>query len=477
MAARPIIPAVALAAASPEPVTVLTLPRRHRVGGPGRVRYLPDCVGFLTTPGAVRPNIPTIAHMFELVKDAVQACRAAVVEHHRAAERGDLPGMDDAALRIRSIMVYLCERLAGSPDRAVPGRDEAQVVDDPTFLMDNPRILQRYKNRPDDELRGRIIDEDDLIVDGRQVHITVTLAPELFRPEPQAGGNKDAEGKEIREFQISRENAGRISMLRNGREIYYDIVPRMLPAGVDKIDRYIGIQVTFPAELDEYFQVRNVKRGAEPVSKLREQMRTWLERPIRNARKEIRTYWRQVAVADQPENGSSTKTMEAIERAEKTAPKGQAGLGVTDEQQEQIINDLLQDLDIDPIEKPEQADKIRTQIRSHPMTLVDGSWPGKEMLEIDHLNGKAVVRLNHRHMFIRDIYDSVRAAASKSLEDQDAGELLDLIHRVSTGLDVLFLAYAKAENMHRDPEIFDDLRSYWGQHAQAYMKEVFKNEE
>lgn len=351
------------------------------------------------------------------------------------------------------------------------------TLHDPLFLMDNPRILQRYKHLPDDELRGRIIDEDDLIVDGREVHITVTLAPEIFRPGSQAGGNKDVDGKDIREFQINRENAGRISMLRNGREIYYDIVPRMLPAGVDKIDRYIGIQVTFPAELDEYFQVRNVKRGAEPVNKLREQMRTWLERPIRTARKEIRTYWRQVAVAEQPENGSSTRTMEAIERAEKTAPKGQAGLGVTDEQQEQIINDLLQDLDIDPIEKPEQADKIRTQIRSHPMTLVDGNWPGKEMLEIDHLNGKAVVRLNHRHMFIRDIYDSVRAAASKPLEDQDAGELLDLIHRVSTGLDVLFLAYAKAENMHRDPEIFDDLRSYWGQHAQAYMKEVLKNEE
>lgn len=48
--------------------------------------------------------------MFECVEDAVQACRAAVVKHHRAVERGDHRVTDLTALRIRSIMVYLRER-------------------------------------------------------------------------------------------------------------------------------------------------------------------------------------------------------------------------------------------------------------------------------------------------------------------------------------------------------------------------------
>ena len=48
--------------------------------------------------------------MFECVEDAVQVCRATVVEHHRATERGDLPVMDAAALKIRSVMVYLRKR-------------------------------------------------------------------------------------------------------------------------------------------------------------------------------------------------------------------------------------------------------------------------------------------------------------------------------------------------------------------------------
>ncbi len=34
---------------------------------------------------------------------------------------------------------------------------------------------------------------------------------------------------------------------------------------------------------------------------------------------------------------------------------------------------------------------------------------------------------------------------------------------------MLFLAYAKGENMHRKPEIFDDLQSYWGQFTQSCL--------
>lgn len=349
---------------------------------------------------------------------------------------------------------------------------------DPLFLLDNPRILNRYRGRPEEQLKGRIIDQAELAIDGYAVQVTATIAPETFRHKSGDGGNFDTDGKDIREFQI-KDNQGRISMLRNGREIYYDIVPRILPSGVDKVDRYIGIEVSFPAELDEYFQVRHVKRGAEPVNKLREELRTWLERPIKLARSQIRRHWNEVEVAERGKSGDgrSPALLDAVERSEQTTPHGQAGLDVTEERQEESINQLLEDLDIDTTEDPENADRIRKQIQEHPMTIVDGAWPGKELMEIDHFNGKAVVRINHRHPFIRDIYDALREVAQKMPDEQNADEMHDLIRRTWMGLDVLFLAYAKAENLHRDPEIFDDLRSYWGQHTQAYMKELARTEE
>lgn len=338
---------------------------------------------------------------------------------------------------------------------------------DPLFLLDNPRIIERYK--PEDP-RGTVIEEDDIeIVPGQDpVHVTVTIAPVEFRWETQEGGQRDRWGKNIREFQIP-DSAGKVSMVRNGREINYDIVARLLPGGIDKVDRYIGIEVKFPAELDEFFQVRNVKRGAVPVDKLREDLRNWLERPVRAARKEIRRHWAVVETQKQAQNPEHHDATDAAARAEQTAPQGQAGRDYTEEQTEQIIIDLLQDLGIR--DDPEKSAEVREEIQDRP-TIFDGNWPGKEIFEITHLNGNPIVRLNHRHPFIRDIYDALKAAGSGDADDLTPEELTGLIRKAKRGLDVLFLAYAKGENMNPKPEIYDDLRSYWGMFTQSYLNEL-----
>lgn len=107
-------------------------------------------------------------------------------------------------------------------------------------------------------------------------------------------------------------------------------MPRLLPNGVDKIDRYVGIEVTFPAELDEFFQVRNVKRGAVPVLKLREKLRVWLERAVTLARKEILDYWGEVETKERAGGGQHDSVIDAVARAEQTAPQGQAGRDISD---------------------------------------------------------------------------------------------------------------------------------------------------
>lgn len=337
---------------------------------------------------------------------------------------------------------------------------------DPLFLMDNPRIIQRYKPA---DVRGTVIDSGEIeIIKDQTIKVTVTIAPVQFRWAEGDGGLKDHQGKDIREFQIA-DSAGKISMMRNGREINYDIVAKLLPGGVDKIDRYIGVEVAFPATLDEFFQVRNVKRGAVPVDKLREELRKWLERPVRKARKDIRGQWDEVKIQKAKE-AEHKEVIEAVTRAERTAPKGQAGRDLTTDQVEEVIQDLLEDLGVQGDE--EQSAEIREEIQAQPITLKDGNWPGKEIFEITHLNGKAIVRLNHRHPFIRDIYDALKEAGNGSGEELTPEELTDLARKAKRGLDVLFLAYAKGENMHPNPDVFDNLRSYWGQFTQSYLREL-----
>lgn len=346
---------------------------------------------------------------------------------------------------------------------------------DPLFLLDNPRIIRRYK---DVDVRGTVIDEDELeIADGHCIRVTVTIVPEQFRPKQGTGGLEDHLGRDIREFDIA-DSAGKISMVRNGREINYDIVPRLLPAGVDKVDRYIGIEVEFPAELDEFFQVRNVKRGAVPVDKLRNELREWLKKPVNVARKIIREHWNEVEIKERAGTSDHNDATDAAARAEKTSPHGQAGQDLTLEEVEQIISDTLTDLHLEEGQDDDEViQKLREQITTKPITIADASWPGKELFEISHLNGKAILKLNHRHPFLSQVYDPLKEIAKNGLDGRDENDILELARKAELAIDVLFLAYAKAENMHRHPdEQYDNLRSFWGQFTHAYLREALKSE-
>jgi hypothetical protein len=350
------------------------------------------------------------------------------------------------------------------------------VLHDPLFLLESPRQRAKFG-----ALRGVIIDETNLEVAGHSVHVTVAIVPERLRPYEGAGGNTDVDGKDIRELQIKHDNSGRLSMLRNGREIYYEIVPKLLPGGIDKVDRYLAIEVTFPGELDEYFQVRNVKRGAEPVRKLREELRKWLERPVRAARREIRRYWGTVENKKRRNEPSRHgAALSAANDAERDAPRGQAELDLSPEARISRIEEVVEAVlgENAAKEVPEDAERVRRAIEDDRLTLFDSSWPGQELMEIKHLTGKASVVLNRRHAFYQHIYEPVVRMADDKMGELTTTEIAELGRRIEAGIDLLLLAYAKAENLHEDPERkFGMLRSYWAGHLQSYVQQFMARTE
>ncbi len=345
---------------------------------------------------------------------------------------------------------------------------------DPLFLRDNPRIISRYKQL---DPRGELIEETDLEIDGHKVHVAVTIVPKEFRPRQGAGGEVDFKGQDIREFQINYENTAKISILRNGREIYYNIVPRLLEGGRnDKVLRYVAIEVSFPAELDEYFQVRHVKRGAEPVSKLRDQLRDWLKAPVKQALRQVRAAWKEHETRQRLENGEHSGSMDTAAKVAPSLPKGLAGRGTTAEEEEKVVQETAADMGLDADNDAPEIEKLREQIKNKPITLLDGQWPGKEFLEIRHLNGKSVVKINHRHAFFDKVYAPLKKVADEGAEGLEHEELTDLALRAQSAIDLLFMGYARAEGMYEDPERFDDLRTYWGMFTEALLREKFKDQ-
>ncbi|MGE5483448.1 MAG: ATP-binding protein [Ignavibacteriales bacterium] len=337
---------------------------------------------------------------------------------------------------------------------------------DPLFLMDNPRVFKHL----DKDVKAEVLEDKEIPIDGHKVRIVVTLLPRELREKRGKGG------RQYPDLDIP-DQARRISILRNNREIYYDVIPRMFPStDSPKPDRFIGIEVSFPAVLDEYFQVRHVKRGAEPVSKLREVIRQTIERPVQVARKRIQEQWDEAAKRDREVSAEHRKSMDAVREVDQTSPQGRAGAHRGPQEKEQVIGDVLSDVGIDEKKEPERAERVRKEIEEYPITLIDSSWAGKELLDIEHLNGKALVKVNHRHPFIREIYEPIKEAAGKDSSEVTAEDLVRLARKVEVAIDVLFMAYAKAENMHHDPEdAYSDLRSYWGQFTAAYVREVLKD--
>jgi hypothetical protein len=345
---------------------------------------------------------------------------------------------------------------------------------DPMFLLENPILKGRFEG---ENVVAEIIQEDSIEIDGSRVEWTVTLLPECFRRVLNQGGKATKERPQFAGLHIP-DNDDKVSILRNGREIYYAVVPKLLPGGTDSggIDRFIGVEIRFPATLDEHFQVRNVKRGAEPVEKLREELRKALKKPVETSRERIRELWRKTKQTEAAAN-THDAAQNAVNRAEQTSPRGRGGMktpkAVEDQKVEQIVADVVGDKN-----DPSEATKLRERIKSLPITIADGSWPGKELLDIEHLNGRATVKVNRRHPFIARIYGDVEHYISSGSSGiaQHAPDVLTLLERVVAGLDVLFMAYAKAENMHDDPIIaYGDLRSYLGQFAAAYTNELLKD--
>jgi len=350
--------------------------------------------------------------------------------------------------------------------------DRTVLMHDPLFLLPNERVTKRFG----EDIRGSVIDQETIDIDGHEVEVTVSLLPEEFRHKKGQGGRAELAGEEFEDLYIP-DNEGKISFLRQGREINYDLVAKMLPYGKQRLDRFIGIEVSFPATLDEYFEVRNVKRGAVPVSKLREELRQFLTKPIKAARKEIRRHWSDVETSERAANPEHQVAEDAVSRAEKTTPRGRAGADMSSDEERELVEGTIEEV-FEEDASEEEREKLRTRLEELPISIVDHSWPGKELMQIDHFNGGAILLLNKKHPFIADVYSGIKALANRDEAEVDPADAIELARQTEAAIDLFLMAYAKAENMHPDPEeAYGDLRSDWGRFCSAYLREAFKDVE
>jgi len=131
-----------------------------------------------------------------------------------------------------------------------------------------------------EELKKSDLKEDKII-------IRMSLLPEKWRLERKTSAESDF----AKEHHIDGENAGAISILRNGREVNHKKIIGIGPRKESE-DRWWGMEIEYPATLDRWFSIKNVKVGLEPNNELKKIIDGKVKSTIFRLEEQIESTWK-----------------------------------------------------------------------------------------------------------------------------------------------------------------------------------------
>jgi len=354
---------------------------------------------------------------------------------------------------------------------------------DPLFVS-SPTVFDK-PSQPD--LRARELDPIviPLEIPGKpgetaDVVVRMSLLPVEWRPEEGSGGSRFARERHI------DDNEG-ISILRANREVYYDRLPYLIgpkgQAAYLAIDRWWGCEISFPPELDAYFHVRYIKRGAEPVPSLRDKLRQELWMSIKNFRSEIRKEFEKSAPSPFEEQEQPfTDAEQAFAKASGVLPSGRLGRNVDPEQAQEALKEVASNADVgkaEPKVVQERRQKHLERLQMLPVSIVPVNWPNGGFFESVHAGGKIVVRLNTAHAFYKEVFLPLCGSVEGLTEESDAqtGASTPEQRFARNAMMLILMSFAKAEAFflpQDQQDLIALLRAQWSIGLEAATKELVK---
>ncbi|MDC6168395.1 ATP-binding protein [Paucibacter sp. XJ19-41] len=351
--------------------------------------------------------------------------------------------------------------------------DSQLIPHDPLMLLERTwadTVLNKEYKR-DDLKKGvlhhygaTVIAEEPVKVGQHSARLRVTLYPKEVLRSRGKGGDNLAKALRI------PENEGALSFVRKNREVAYSNVPRILPAGVQEMDRFIGIEVSFDPELDDYFGIRNVKRGVEPHGELRDKLREHLKKHIPTARKLIDETWGVAAREQHEASGEHAALLDAVKDVDAVMPKPR----VEPQEDAPPVDVALKELAEDAgFTKPEEQQKYIEDKKKLPFVIESVNFPGNIFLSTTHVADQVIIRLNTRHPFYREMWEPLKAISQRDPGTVSGDEAVKAARRSVEAMTLLLIAYGKAESMNPNPvEQYGDLTQFWGQFLGTLLNKV-----
>jgi len=300
------------------------------------------------------------------------------------------------------------------------------------------------------------------------VVIRMSLLPLEWRPTRGSGGGVEAKKRKI------DKNEG-ISILRADREVFYGHVPYITgkkgEAKSQDKDRWWGCEISFPPELDHDFQVRYIKRGAEPTADLRDQIREVIKGTVQMARKIVQEDWNKSESEASRQAGKFGEAEETMAKTGRVLPKSKKGKNLTKSENEKKLEDLASaTLGIEK-ENPQKKEEKKAEIRKKPYSIELVNYPRTILFDTVYLLDSIIIKLNYNHPFYQKVLRPLCGDLEKLEVDQERQDIKNAIL-------LLLFAYAKAESMFDDHEaLFDNLRSQWGIVLAAALSEYERRDQ
>ena len=272
-----------------------------------------------------------------------------------------------------------------------------------------------------------------------------------------------------------------MSILRANREVLYDKIPYLIGMkgqfSYQDNDRWWGCEISFPPELDECFQVRYIKRGAEPIGALKDRLKSELTGAITSLRKRIKED-RAIEKAKQNQAKNHFDNIAGIMASlDDLLPMNQKKVGMTKEEENAKIEQILDETAGKGEESVASREARRKSIYNNMYSILTVAYPASIFFEIETLLGdKMVIKLNTNHPYYQKVIEPLCGAA---LNSDSADESVDQA-KARDAVMLLLLSYVKARAAMKDTEtnrvLFDSLEFQWGAILSAVSSKVDSSE-
>ena len=308
----------------------------------------------------------------------------------------------------------------------------------------------------------------DSSVESNDSEVTINISDfsNTVRQKRGDGANAYAKARYI------NRNEG-ISILRNDREVFFGHVPHASfyenGDGVRKKTRYVGIEISFRAELDEEFSVKNIKRGAVPVRHMKDKLVEYMRPSIKQCLRNLDQYWDSLAEEEERQTEAtatkglpSTADVDTMKKVAALKDKGaldldnSQGLNRADNSR---IAGMLGETDVEALQEALELFGIVVDKRQ---------WPGNVFFDVIHGNGAKLLAYNTNSL----VYKSFNSAL-RNVKSQDE----ELARSTKVIFDLIFVAMAMAEGAYEGSKAttwekaMKNFRTKWSDN----LEEIFSN--